>query len=135
MTAVTWSGAAIPNSQKYLRICKAGGSGSKHDLVYRDTTDNNKIKAADNGAAATAKVYGMALHDFVSGEYVLVATDGATITVGGGLTAKQRYCLGGTAGESELQSDLSVGEYITEVFFSNSTTELTLDINETGLQA
>ena len=135
MTAITWSGVATPDSQKNVVVRVAGGTIAKHDLVYIDTSDNNKVKVADNGAAATAVVYGMALHAASSGEYVLIATNGARLTVGGGPTAKTRYVLGGTAGESELQSDLSGGEYITEVLLALSTTEIEIDINVTGLTA
>jgi len=135
MAAITWSGVSTPDNPKHVQIRTAGGTIAKHDMVYIDTSDNNKVKAADNGAAATAVVYGMALHAASSGEKVLVATNGAEITVGGGPTAKTRYVLGGTAGETELQSDLSGGEYITEVLFAESTTVVVIDIRVTGLTA
>ena len=135
MAAVTWGGVSTPDNQKYIVVRKAGGTIAKHDMVYIDLTANNVVKAASNGAAASAVVYGMALHAASSGEYVLIATNGATVTVGSGPTAKTRYCLGNTAGASELQSDLTGGEYITEVFFANSTTEIVIDIKVTGLTA
>lgn len=84
MAAITWGGVAAPNNQKYVVIRRAGGAISKHDLLYIDTSDNNTVKVAVNTAAATAVVYGMALHDAASGEYVLVATNGAKVTVGSG---------------------------------------------------
>lgn len=135
MTAVTFSGVSTPDSTKNVEIRVAGGTIAKHDAVYIDTSDNNKVKAAVASAEASAAAYGMALHAASSGEYVLVAKNGATVTVGGGLTAKTRYVVGGTAGEIELQSDLSGGEYITEFCFANSTTELIIDIRATGLTA
>jgi len=136
MAAVTFSGAAIvsvPASGLVRRT--AGGTISKHDAVYIDTATNNVVKAAVNTAAASAVVYGIATHAAVSGEEILIAVNGATLTVGGGLTAKTEYYLGGTAGEIELLTDLTGGEYICRVGWSNSTTEFELDINNTGLTA
>jgi len=133
MATVTFSGVATPDKKPTVRI--AGGTIGKHAAVYIDTTDNNKVKEAAAGAAATAVVYGIALHAASSGEYVLVATDGTTLTVGGGLTAKTRLVVSGTAGDIELQSDLTGGEYISEVGYATATTTLVIDINVTGLTA
>jgi hypothetical protein len=133
MTAITFSGASTPDSKSGVKIRVAGGTISKHDWVYIDTTDNSKVKAADADVEASAVVYGMALHDAVSGEFVMIAIDGAVVTVGGGLTAKTFYYLGTTAGETVPLGDLSSGDYISQVCFANSATELVIDINNTGV--
>jgi len=132
MADVTFSGNAVVNNIKYVEVRVAGGTITKHQIVYIDTSDNNEVKPTDADASASAVAYGMALHAAASGEFVLVAKNGATITVGGGLTANTRYVVSTTAGAIAPQADLGSGDYITEVAFANSTTELVLDINATG---
>jgi len=132
MANVTFTGVAIPDNKANMACRVAGGTIAKHDIVYIDATDANSVKPADASAAATAVAYGMALHAASDGEYVLVATNGATVTVGGGLTANTRYVVGGDAGKIEAQSGLSGGEYICELGFANSTTELYIDIYYSG---
>jgi hypothetical protein len=131
MADVTYSGVATPDKKPTVRI--AGGTIAKHDLVYVDTSDSNKVKAADNDAEATAVLYGMALHAASSGEYVLVATNGMTVTVGGGLTAKTEYYASGTAGATAPIADVTSGKYISRIGFATATTALKIDINNSGL--
>ena len=133
MADITFSGVSTPDSKSYVEIRVAGGTIAKHDWVYIDTSDNNKVKAADADASASAVVLGMALHAASSGEYVQIAKHGATVTVGGGLTAKTFYYLSTTAGGTAPIADLSSGDYISQVCFATSTTELIIDINNTGI--
>jgi hypothetical protein len=132
MANVTFTGVAIPDNKSNMSCRVAGGTIAKHDVVYIDTSDSNSVKPADASASASAYAYGLALHGASDGEYVLVATNGATVTVGGGLTANTRYVVGGDAGKIEPQSGLSGGEYICELGYANSTTELYIDIYYTG---
>ena len=132
MAPITYSGVATPNSMALVKIRVAGGAIDKHDLVYIDATDNNKVKAADNDAAASAVLYGMALHAASTGEFVLIAIDGAVVTVGGGLTAQTTYYASSTAGKTAPLGDLASGDYISRFCFASTTTQLTIDINNTG---
>jgi hypothetical protein len=133
MADITFSGVSTPGSKAKTITEVAGGTIAKHDWVYRDTADNNKVKAADNDAVASAVVLGMALHAAASGEFVLIAVDGATVTVGGGLTAKTTYYLSGTAGATAPLADVTSGKYISRVGIATATTTLLIDINNTGL--
>lgn len=133
MADVTFTGtSAIVDNIKYVATRRAGEALSQFDIVYIDATDGNRVKKADADASASAVAYGMVLHSCADEMFCLVATDGATITVGGGLTANTRYVVSATAGKLAPQADLLSGDYISEVCFANSTTELKLDINNTG---
>ncbi len=132
MANVTFTGVAIPDNKSNMAIRVAGGTIAKHDVVYIDTSDANSVKPASASSSATDYAYGIALHAASDGEYVLIATNGATLTVGGGLTANTRYVVGADAGKIEPQSSLSGGEYICELGYANSTTELYIDIYYTG---
>lgn len=132
MTNVTFTGVAIPSNKTQVSYRKAGASISKHDVVYIDSSDANSVKPASASSASSAHAYGLALHDASTDELVLIATHGATVTVGGGLTENTRYVVGGDAGAIEPQSGLSSGEYICELGYAKSSTSLYIDIYYTG---
>jgi hypothetical protein len=133
MSDITYTGKSTPSNKADIEVRVAGGTIVKHDWVYADTTASNKVKQCDNDATATAKALGMALHAAVSGEYVLVAKNGARVTVGGGMTAKTFYYLSGNVGKTAPLADLLSGDYITPVCFAESTTVLVVDIHDTQI--
>ncbi len=68
MAAVTFTGIRPASTSTEVQMLSCGTTISAGQVVYRDSTDSNKAKLADNnGSAATATVSGIALHAGVSG--------------------------------------------------------------------
>lgn len=93
---------------------RAGGTVTRAMPLYKDTTDNDDLKAADADVAATAVFAGFALNDAADGQPVEYGYGDGTLTVGGtGVTVGQAYVVSTTTGGIAPYSDLGSGDFVT----------------------
>ena len=134
MTALASITAVRPTSNTVVELMQYGATISAGQVVYADSSDSNKAKLADNNAsAATAVVKGIAVTPGVSGGYGYVATGGSIILVGTTAAVGKTYYLGATAGEIIPEADLATGNGVSRLGVASSTTQVDLDINNTGV--
>lgn len=110
----------------------AGETIDAGECVYIDTADSNKIKLADNGASATAEVAGIAINSASTGNEVSYIYSG-TIDIGSGVGKGEVYVVSATAGKIAPVADLATGEYLSILCYGATATQLTIDINKTGI--
>ena len=110
----------------------AGGTITAGMALYSDTSDSNKLKAADaNASATTAKVVGIALHGASSGQPLKYVVEDDDFTPGATLSLSAAaddgvYVLSGTAGGIAPIADLASGWYPVVLFVAKSTTKAIL---------
>lgn len=95
--AVTANNVAWVSGDKETMLL--GATVTAGQLVYKDTSDSDKAKLvdADSATAAAHSIYGVALGGGVSGQYIVVQTNGY-ITIGGTTAVGIIYCASATAG-------------------------------------
>lgn len=112
----------------------AGATITAGQAVYKDTSDNDKAKLADNDdTSAKATAWGIALNGAASGQPVLVHRQGP-ITIGATLTVGETYVLSSTAGGICPIGDLGTGDYVTHLGIATSTSSLAVKIHASGTQ-
>lgn len=111
----------------------AGASITAGKAVYKDGSDNNKIKLADaNGSAAVAAVFGIALNGASAGQPVEVLTAG-DIDPGGTVTVGKPYVLSETAGGICPHADLTSTATVSFIGWGMASNKITVAINNTGV--
>ena len=104
------------------------------EAVWVDTGDSNKIKLADADlSAAAATVSGVAIQGSTTGNLVVYALTGAVIDIGGTVVKGGVYVLSATAGGVAPEADLASGMYTSILGTASSTTNITLDIRNSGI--
>lgn len=111
----------------------AGATIAKAAVLYKDSSDSNKLKLADCSAAGTSDVVGLAFSSGAADDAIEYKATG-DIVVGSVLTAFATYVLSSTAGLIMLASDLTSGDTFVVIGHAISTTTLRLTINNTGIQ-
>lgn len=97
--------------------------------------EDGKFYEGNAGDWATAQIEGLAFEDAAADEdYFYLITEGR-FQPGATLTANTMYVLSATDGKIMPASDLATGNYIVQLGWSISTTDLVLDIKFTGLVA
>ncbi len=110
----------------------AGETITAGETLYLDTSVNT-YKLADNSAATTDLVAGIALHSSVVNQPIVVQKSG-NIDLGTTLTAGETYVLSTTAGGIAPIADLATTEYVTLLGVATGAANLMLAINNTGIQ-
>lgn len=110
----------------------AGETITAGETLYLDTSVA-KYKLADNDAATTDLVAGIALHSSVVNQPIVVQTSGG-IDLGATLTIGETYVLSTTAGGIAPIADLGSTEYVTILGVATAADNLLLAINNTGIQ-
>ena len=100
--------------------------------MYLDTSVNT-YKLADNSAATTDLVAGIALHSSVVNQPIVVCKSG-NIDLGATLTTGETYVLSTTAGGIAPIADLATTEYVTLLGVATGAGNLLLAISNTGIQ-
>lgn len=111
MAAITITPASVvPSGTSYsTESGTAGATITAGQVLYKDTSDSNKLKLADcNASSLAATVAGIALHGASSGQPVTYQNSGS-LTIGGTVVAGTIYVAGATAGEINPASDLTTG--------------------------
>lgn len=101
----------------------AGGTITAGMPVYKDTADNNKYKACDANAAASAVCAGVALNGSSDGQPLTVCEEG-DVTYNAVLTRAEIYCVSENAGGIAPKADVGTGEYMSVIGVAISTTVL-----------
>lgn len=111
MAAITITPADVQASGGVkTAVGTAGATITAGQVLYKDSTDSNKLKLADaDSTAATAVVVGIALHGAASGQPLqyLFESGSGTLTLGSTLTTGLNYFLSGTAGGISPEGDLT----------------------------
>lgn len=133
MADLTISTAVIPSDSAVTETLTLGYAGSAGDLVYMDTADSNKAKAADADAEASAVIRGILATGGASGERCLVVRKDSALVIGATLTIPNSYVASTTAAGIAPEGDLTSGKYVSYVGRAVSTTALEVDFTKTHL--
>jgi hypothetical protein len=130
MAALSITAANVLASATALRGTGiAGATITAGQPIYKDASDSNKAKLADNNAsAATSACVGISLQSVSAGQPITYVYEDSSFTVGATLTVGAIYCLGATAGEIVPVADLASGNYPVVLLVANTTTTATLKI-------
>lgn len=114
----------------------AGATITAGQVVYKDSSDSDELKLADNdNTETTADAYGIALCNASDGQPCPVFRKGV-ITIGATVVVGTQYVLSSTAGGIAPAADLDTGDYVTSVGMGYTTGKLACDFtaskNSTG---
>lgn len=111
----------------------AGATVTAGQVVYKDSSDSDKFKLADNDSATAAvrSPYGIALHASLAGQPLTVLRQGP-ITIGATTAVGIVYCLSSTAGGICPSADIATGDYNTIIGIGTSTTVIDVKLHEAG---
>lgn len=113
---------------------RAGGTITPGMPVYKDTTDNNDLKAADASASASAEFAGFALNSAADGQPLEYGYGEGTLTVGGtGVSVGATYVVSATAGGIAPEGDIGSGEFMTYLGVGASTSTIKCAPHSTGV--
>lgn len=125
--------AVRPTPQTRVGIVTYGATVSSGQSLYLDTSDQ-EYKLADASLVGTAAATVIALTPGVDGGSGVVAFDGPLIFVGPTMTVGVDYVVSATAGGIAPKSDLSSGDFITDLGRASTTTQIEFSPNATGIQ-
>lgn len=111
-----------------------GEAVSPGDPVYLKSSDSKHYKCV-NTALESSRCRGISISYGEDGTYGYIVSDAGTVVdVGGTATQGTVFVVSSTAGEIEPDVDLATTEYITILGVGNSSSQLQLNINITGIQ-
>jgi hypothetical protein len=112
----------------------AGASITAGQVVYKDTSDSDKLKLADNDSATAAvrSPVGIALHAAASGQPLSYVSRGP-VTIGATIAAGGVYSVSSTPGGICPVADIATGDYNTVLGVATSTTVLDVLIHSSGV--
>lgn len=110
----------------------AGETITAGQTLYQDTTDGLLYKADNNVNVMKATLKGIALNGGAVGQPIVFQKSGK-ITPGATLVKGGIYALSATAGGFCPVADLASGSYVSILGVADSTTSLTIGINNTGI--
>ncbi len=133
MASISLAGAQLKDGSSAQTPVVVGTTNrSAGEVVFKDTSQDGKLNAADNSTPLNAKAEGILLGEADAGSLGVFAGNGATIIVAG-LTQGTAYYVSSTAGDIEPEADIQTGEFITLLGVATSATELKLTIVQTGI--
>lgn len=112
----------------------AGATIIAGNVLYKDTSDSDKVKLAIDTSSAAALVVGIALNGAVDGQPITVQTRG-DINPGGTVVVGQIYVVSSTAGAISEVDDIVTGDWVTILGIGRISTALPLNIRVSGVQA
>ena len=112
----------------------AGATITAGQLLYKDTSDSDKLKLAQHdGTAIEATIAGVALHGASSGQPITYQTSGL-ITIGATTVAGTVYVASATAGGIAPDADAGAGDYKSILGVATTTAAIQIQINNSGTQ-
>lgn len=112
----------------------AGAAIAAGDPVYKDATDDNKLKLSVATSAAAAAAVGIALHAAAVGQPVqYIASGDLTLTITVGSTVGDDVVVSATAGKMAPQADLVAGNFPTRLGWLITATKLRVSIDASGI--
>ena len=94
---------------------------------------DSSVSLADS-SVETDRILGVALTSSTGADEYIVVAGGSTYVVGATVEAGQMYCLGPTPGKISLFSDLASSDYVRYIGYATDTSNIQLQINNTGVQ-
>jgi hypothetical protein len=123
----------LPGSGATYGRGPAGEAIATGDSVYKDASDNNKIKKADNNLSAAASAgVGVAAHAAAVGQDINYFT-GGQVSFGAILLVGEFYFVGPTAGQIIPSTDLATGMYPSRLFQAITTSIAQMDVVASGV--
>lgn len=112
----------------------AGATITQGQVLYKDSSDSNKLKLADaDSLTAAAKVVeGIALNAASVGQPLSYVKTDANFDPGFTATEGEIYVLSGTAGAIAPEADLASGDAVVILGVGLSTGNIKLNVNNTG---
>lgn len=111
-----------------------GATLTAGQAVYIDTSDSNKLKAADcDSSSTTATVAGILLTGGGSGQPCKYAKSGE-ITIGATVTVGEIYVLSGNAGGIAQEGDLASGDYVSVIGVGTTAARIRVNLLNSGVQ-
>ena len=128
MADVTVTAAnVVPAAGATLEKVTAGATITAGQVVYKDTTDANKVKLADADAQATALVAGIAVGGAANNQPLFIVTKG-DISFGAIFTAGHTFCASTTPGGIAPEADLLTGDFKSILGVTTSTSNLRVNL-------
>lgn len=124
--------AVRPTTNTTTKEVTYGETIDAGEVVYFDSVDA-EYKLADASASASAVVAGIAMTPGVDGGRGIIATGGNIILVGTTAAVGGVYVVSATAGKIAPEADISSGEYVSVIGVASSTTQLNMNILNSGV--
>jgi hypothetical protein len=131
MPDLTITSISLTSSRARGTTAQAGSAIAVGELVYLDSA-TGKYELADASAAATADLAGIALTAAAADEYFVYLAN-ESIDLGAILTAGEFYYLSATSGKVCPHDDLVSTNIVSAIGYATSTSELKLNIVNTGV--
>lgn len=134
MAIITGITAVRPTTNTQVRRVTYGETIDAGEAVYYDTTDEEYKLADANNTEETAQAVGIAITPGVDGGEGYIATGGSIILVGATVAVGQAYVVSQTSGGIDTEGTLTTNDYVTFLGIGESTTQIALNIQATGIQ-
>lgn len=110
----------------------AGEAITAGDVLYKDSSDSNKLKLADANAAGKRGVVGIALNDAATGQTVSYCISDSALAIGATVSIGYIAILSGTPGAIAPAADAAAGMEVVILGVGVSTTAIKCSFS-TGL--
>lgn len=130
MAELSITAADVRGESAYMQRGTAGAAITAGQVVYKDA--NNLLQLSDANNTSADEVVGIALHTSAANQPLVYVT-GGNLTVNAVLTAGNRYIVGTTAGSIAAIADSTTGWRVMDIGYATTTTNLVLDITDTGV--
>ncbi len=134
MAILTGITAVRPTTNTQVRRVTYGETIDAGEAVYYDTTDEEYKLADANNTEETARAVGIAITPGVDGGEGYIATGGSIILVGATVAVGQAYVVSQTPGGLDTEGTLTTNDYVTFLAIGETTTQIALNIQATGIQ-
>jgi len=135
MADITITAANVrgPSEQRYVRTGTAGEAITAGTLLYLKSSDQKYWLADADASEEAATIAGMALTG-ADADGPVVFADGGDVDIGGTIVKGRVYVLSDTGGGLICpEADLASGDYCSIFGVASSTSNITIDINNSGV--
>lgn len=112
-------------------VCTAGVAITPGQAVYKNASNANKLALSDCEDPATAQCDGIALNTAAANQPCVILKKG-NLAMGAILTAGESYYVSQIGGGIIPDADLGSGDTVTQVGIATTTSNLKVDIIESG---
>ena len=130
MAEISVTASAIRGESSGMSRGTAGATITAGQTLYLDS--NSKLQLADANNTSADEVVGIALHGSLADQPLAYSSSG-NVTFNAALTAGIFYVVGTTAGSIAPISDATTGWRVLKLGYATSTTNLRLEITDTGV--
>lgn len=130
MAEISVTASAIRGETSGMVRGTAGASITAGQTLYLDSS--NLLQLADANNTSADEIVGIALHASAANQPLVYARSG-NVTFNAALTAGVFYVVGTTAGSIAPISDATTGWRVLKLGYASSTTNLVLEMTDTGV--